>query len=150
MNGEESLFLLHIIQCTTCWNRHSAFNPSRAVGSRCTALGDHSRSKPAPWSGALTDRRINLMYMFWWKGEPRVPGGNPHLNFTLKKKLIIVVNKDATASMYWCKKDFTSLFILCTPGDLFHKQTAMQMCPRKHGCHGAVRQYFDGEVEVKP
>ena len=26
----------------------------------------------------------------------------------------------------------------------------MQMCARKHGCHGAARQYFDGEVKVKP
>lgn len=27
-------------------------------------LGTKSRSKPASWSRALTDRRINLMYMF--------------------------------------------------------------------------------------
>lgn len=37
---------------------------SELLAADVQRLGTKSRSKPAPWSWALTDRRINLMYMF--------------------------------------------------------------------------------------
>ena len=74
---EESLFISHIIQCTTWWEWYSVFSPSWGRSRQRTAAVEQLQ---------ISAWRIHLRSMIWWRRKPELPEGtNASTEITCRK-----------------------------------------------------------------